>query len=234
MVAIIDNRMPFSAKARLKEIYEVIELPPFSALDARVASHPDMLMFELDGKLFVCEQYYSEAKESIDKIIQATDLELMLTNDLLSAQYPHDVKFNAFVLKGAMIGNTSNISQEIKKHANYLGIVQANVKQGYAKCSTVVLDGAVISADNGICKTARELGADTLLVSSGGVALEGYDCGFIGGASGVCGNQVFFCGDITKHKDFESIATFCAAHGYEVTSLSDEPLYDVGTIMFLE
>lgn len=232
MVAVIDDRMPCSAKARLKEICEVIELPPFSALDARVASHPDMLMFALDGKLFVCEQYYGEAKGSIDKIIQAADLELMLTNDLLGAQYPNDVRFNAFIINGAMIGNTTNISQEIRDYASGIGIVQASVKQGYAKCSTVVLDGAVISADNGICKAASELGIEALSVSAGGVELDGYDCGFIGGASGVCGKQVFFCGDITKHKDFESISAFCAAHGYEVISLSDEPLYDVGTILF--
>ena len=234
MVAVIDSRMPSSAKARLKEICEVIELPPFSALDVRVASHPDMLMFVLDGKLFVCKQYYSEAKESIDKIIQATDLELMLTNDLLGAQYPNDIKFNVFIVNGAMIGNTANISQEIKDYASNIGIVQVNVKQGYAKCSTVVLDGAVISADKEICNAALELGAEALSVSAGGVALDGYDCGFIGGASGVCGKQVFFCGDITKHKDLESISLFCAAHGYEVIFLSDEPLYDVGTIMFLE
>lgn len=234
MVAVIDNRMPCSAKERLKEICAVIELPPFSALDTRVASHPDMLMLRIDNRLFVCEQYYAEAKESIDRIIKATDLEPVLTDDLLSPQYPLDVRFNAFVINGAMIGNTANISQEIKNHASDLGIVQVNVKQGYAKCSTVVLDGAVISADTGICRAARQLGVEALSVSAGGVALDGYDCGFIGGASGVCGKQVFFCGDVTNHKDFESISSFCAVHGYEVISLSDDPLYDVGTIMFFE
>ena len=97
MIAVIDPRMPSSAKARLKEICEVIELPPFSALDARVASHPDMLIFPFEGKLFVCKSYYKEAKEAIDKIIAGSDLKLVLTDDILGSQYPNDVKFNAFV-----------------------------------------------------------------------------------------------------------------------------------------
>jgi len=229
MIAVIDPRMPRSAKARLKEICEVVELPPFSVLDGRVASHPDMLIFRFDGKLFVCREYYEEARETIDCIIKKTDLELIVTSDRLGKNYPEDVKFNAFILNSAIVGNIEHISEEIKSYFK----VQKNVRQGYAKCSSVVLDGAVISADRGIYTAALELGADALLISPDGVKLDGYDCGFIGGASGVCGNNVFFCGDITKHGDFSKISDFCSRHGYEVISLSDEPLYDVGTIIFI-
>ena len=43
---------------------------------------------------------------------------------------------------------------------------------------------------------------------------------------------VFFCGDAKKHQDYDKIYDFCSACGYEIISLSDEPLYDVGTIFF--
>lgn len=232
MTAVIDPRMPRSAKVRLTAFCEVTELPPFSALDSRVASHPDMLMFRLGEKLFVSREYYNEAKDVIDGIVANSGLALKLTNDKTGKSYPADVKFNAFLLRDHMVGNTEHISEEIKKYANTRGITQVNVKQGYTKCSTVVLKNAVISADKGICTAAERLGADALLVSPDGVALEGYGCGFIGGASGVCESKVFFCGDILRHPDGERIIEFCASHGYEVVSLSDEPLYDVGTILF--
>lgn len=232
MLAVTDPRMPCSAKAKLKEISEVIELPPFSALDSRVASHPDMLLFRLGDKLFVCEEYYKEAKEIIDKIIKSASLKLVLTEDRFGNIYPDDIKFNAFVLNNTIIGNIENISKEIKKYSVGLGLMTTDVKQGYAKCSTVVLENAIITADTGIYNAARKLGAKALLVSPGGISLDGYNCGFIGGVSGVWEKRVFFCGDITKHPDHTIISEFCVERGYEIISLSDEPLYDVGTILF--
>lgn len=232
MVAVIDGRMPCSAKSKLCEICEVIELPPFSALDPRVASHPDMLLKSMNGRLFVPKDYYIETKHEIDLIISKTSLKLSLTNDKLGREYPLDVAYNFFTLKNAIVGNTAHISEEIKKYALSRGFVNANVKQGYAKCSSVVLENAVITADQGIYNTARKLGVDALLICSGGVILEGYDYGFLGGASGVYGNKVYFCGDISKHKDGTEISAFCQKQGYEVISLSDAPLYDVGTILF--
>lgn len=232
MIAVIDPRMPCSAKAKLKEICEVVELPPFSALDSRVASHPDMLIFELGEKLFVSKDYYKEAKNEIDIITKAASLSLKLTNDTLGKNYPDDIKFNAFRIGNFLVGNSEYISNDLKHYSNHLGIKEATVKQGYAKCSTVVLKDAVISADKGICDGVRAIGFDELQISSDGVLLNGYGCGFIGGASGVWEDKLFFCGDITAHKDYESISAFCTAHRYEVISLSSEPLYDVGTIYF--
>ena len=234
MIAVIDCRMPNSAKTKLREFCEVVELPPFSALDPRVASHPDMLMFAFDGKLFTSRCYYDEARAVIDKIIELTSMVLILTDDKTGNKYPNDITFNTFVINNRVICNAEYISKEIKKYAELHNIGVTSVKQGYAKCSAVVIDNAVISADKGICDTVQKLGTDALKITSDGVALDGYDCGFIGGASGVWKNKVFFCGDISKHKDCLSITNFCQSHGCEVFSLSDDPLYDVGTILFLE
>ena len=99
MLAVIDPRMPAEARATLNRLCEVVELPPFSLLDERVASHPDMLMFRLESKLFVCTDYYREASEAIKKIISKSGLELILTDDLLKSRYPYDVKFNETVAK---------------------------------------------------------------------------------------------------------------------------------------
>lgn len=232
MLAVIDRRMSCTAKSRLQSMYDVVELPPFSELDERVASHPDMLIFKLDKKLFVCQRYYKEAAEQIDRILKHASLELHLTDDTLSHEYPNDIKFNVFTLKDALIGRSEYISEKIKVHAQELGIRLVNTNQGYAKCSAIVLKNALISADKGLCNIATSLGCDALHVSAGGVLLNGYDYGFIGGASGVYQNKVFFCGNIYAHADFDKISLFCKSHGYEIISLSDEPLYDVGTILF--
>lgn len=232
MLAVIDPRMPTKAKERLKQICETVELPPFSALDERVASHPDMLIFQTDGKLFTCKDYYAEAKSAIDKIISCAGFELVLTDDALSSEYPNDIKFNLLSFSGGFIGNLPYISTEIKEYLKSKDIPYASVKQGYSKCSSVVLDNAVISADKGICEAVLSLGGSALKISSGGVLLQGYGEGFLGGASGVYEKTVFFCGDAKKHQDYDKIYDFCSVCGYEIISLSNEPLYDVGTIFF--
>lgn len=109
-----------------------------------------------------------------------------------------------------------------------------NVGQGYSKCSCAILaDGAIITADRGIATVTRQNGIDTLLISEGHVELPGYSYGFIGGASGLCGSRLYFCGDLEKHPDHMAIEAFSKMHSTQCISLSDGMLYDVGSLIFI-
>ena len=65
------------------------------------------------------------------------------------------------------------------------------------------------------------------------VKLAGYSYGFIGGASGVVDNKVYFFGDIKKHPDCDAICDAITNEGFIPVSLSDEPLRDLGGIISL-
>ncbi len=228
MITVIDERTPEKAKRRLEERgFLLFSLPPFSRLAAPVASHPDMLMFPFEGRLFVHKAYFAEAENTVLSICEASGLSLCLVNTEVEPIYPHDIALNLFQLGKHLIGNS--IPNEIAA----LGYSIIHTRQGYAKCSSLVLDHAVITADPSIADAVKKTEAEVLLVAQGGVSLPGYDYGFLGGASGVCGNTVYFCGDIEMHPDEAKIKEFCHAHGYEVVSLTDEPLLDVGTLFFL-
>jgi hypothetical protein len=98
-----------------------------------------------------------------------------------------------------------------------------------------VSENAVITADKNIARTAEAAGADALLISTAPekIRLDGYDYGFIGGASGMLEDTVYFTGDISSHPDAERIAEFCKAHKKKkMISLSKETLCDVGGIFF--
>ncbi len=234
MLAVTDIRI--SEKCRttlLTRGFSIISLPPFSTFDPRVASHPDMLILPLGDRMFVHKKYYTEAKETIDRIINATSLSLTLTDDAVGAEYPCDVSLNLAILGNHVIGRRTNMAKAVQLYAEEHGISIFNTNQGYAKCSTVTLgDKAVITADPAMEKTCRALSINVLRISEGHVALDGFDHGFIGGASGVCNHTVFFCGDILTHPDGKNILSFCSAHGFDVISLSDEGLYDVGSLFF--
>ena len=235
MIAVIDCRMPKKAVDRLLALgFSVIPLPPFSSLAEPVASHPDMLLFPFEDRLFVYRAYYEQAKSVIDQILNESGKSLCMIDISVTSEYPNDIALNLFTINKYLFGKADRIPSEIAKTANETGYCTIHTRQGYAKCSTVVLGNCgIISADPSILKAAAENGIDTLSISSGNVLLPGYDHGFLGGASGVSESTVFFCGEITTHPDHHRIRAFCQERGFSVISLSDEPLLDVGTIFFL-
>jgi hypothetical protein len=192
-----------------------------------------MLVFFL-GKEYLCtKEYYFQAKDIFEQI-NALGYTPIFTDEIHGKDYPSDVLFNALPLKKHIYGLSAALSRELTKLAQKNGMEIINVRQGYTKCSVCkVTEFAIITADWGIAKEAQARGVDVLKIQVGHVRLDGYDCGFIGGASGADEKSVFFCGDILSHPDGEAIKTFCRKHGKECISLSNEPLFDVGTLFFL-
>ncbi len=74
---------------------------------------------------------------------------------------------------------------------------------------------------------------DLLLIEKGHVALEGFEYGFLGGASGCVEDTVYFNGDLSVHPDFERIRDFIRAHGYSLKYFEGETLADIGSIIYL-
>ncbi|MBR4072733.1 MAG: hypothetical protein IKK24_02210 [Clostridia bacterium] len=234
MLAVTDERISPQAVNRLLQYgYENISLPAFSALPQPVSAHPDMLFFQFGNKLITHKLYYKEAKRQLDKICDKCGFELALTDENIGSAYPNDVLFNAAFIGNSIIGNLSFISKHIKTFASENGVKLINTRQGYAKCSIcVVSDNAIITPDSGIERDLkRNTDIDVLKISEGFVGLNGYNTGFIGGATGTDSENVYFCGDIEYHPDKDKIIKFCNKYLKNAICLTDTPLYDVGTIM---
>lgn len=230
---IVDERIDFECESALaKKGFEIIKLPACPILQKPVSAHPDMLVFIGKGKLLCHEKYYNIAKKEIDGIIFARGLALLLSDELWEAEYPFDVLFNAATVGDKLICNVRSASKHLIDLYGEENVI--NVKQGYAKCSTCTVgDNGIITADPLIAKAASAAGIDTLLLSESATRLDGYDTGFIGGASGDDGEHIFFTGNVEAHPEFEKIREFCRKHGREAVSLSDALLYDYGSLMFL-
>ncbi len=232
-IAVCDSRIPISA---MKMLYgycdRIILLPLFSALAEPVSAHPDMLVFPCEDEkiIFTHGAYLDECC----KVFDGTGYEVFPIVERASEKYPHDILLNAARIGNYIFGRKACVSSSVVYYAEKSGIKFVDVNQGYAKCSIcTVTENAIISSDPSILKATSDLKLDILEISKGGVGLHGYDGGFIGGASGCDGENVFFCGDIKRHPDGEKIIEFCNLHGRNVVSLSRDALYDVGTIFFL-
>ncbi len=235
-LAIINSTFPEKAIKMLSlDGHEIIALPPSKALPHPMSTHPDMLLFCGFGAIVCHKDYYEENRTLIDIIVNKSENRLILSDEKIEEEYPRDAIFNAAVVGNNLLCNTRFISRYILELANINGINIIHVNQGYTKCSTLIVgENNIITADRGIHSAAQKAGINSLLIGAGNVSLDPYEYGFIGGATGMLENKVFFCGDLEEHPDKEKIVEFISACGKEGVFLPFERLTDTGSILFIK
>ena len=200
------------------------------ALQAPVQGHIDMMaLMTPDMKnVFVSKQTENLVKPHVSASIK------VIASDL-SAKYPGDVLLNAVLTDKYLICNKKYVAPELLEYALMNRVEVINVKQGYAKCSTVVLpDNVFITEDESIYDALTAKGLDVLKIEKGHVSLPGYSYGFIGGASAYFNDTLYFFGNIENHPSFKAIEAFLTSHNINWTQLSDkEQLIDIGGILEL-
>lgn len=151
----------------------------------------------------------------------------------LGFEYPEDVAFNAACTGKYFIHNLDYTNPRLLQAAKDLGMELIHVRQGYTKCSTVIVDEyAIITYDEGIVRACSKYpDLEVLQISPGFIRLDGYDTGFIGGCSGRIGNEVIFNGDLSAHPDFNRIRSFIESHGLTCRWFSEYKLTDIGSIL---
>ena len=216
----------------MKGLGRVILVPRDPRFDPRIASHPDMVITIVDNCIIIDDN----ADSSI--FLQLDDLHVpyIRSSCVLGSKYPEDVAYNAVVTGQHLIHRLDSTNTLTLQHCRNRGKALVNVKQGYSKCSTVIVDdNHLISSDNGICQAVRDFtDIDILPVQPGFVELEGFDYGFLGGCSGLIGDTLVFHGDLSKHPDFLRIKEFTEAAGKRLIYFTDFPLRDIGSILVLQ
>lgn len=205
---------------------ERIVIKPNVHIDPATSGHADMAAIHLGKNTVFADKNQSELIDRLKK----KDFTVIESASEIKGEYPRDVALNLTVMGNRALGNFAFADALLAE--KLCGFEHLNVRQGYCKCSCLVIDeNALITDDNSIYNIACKKGIDCLLVSKGDVSLPGHEYGFIGGASGkISKNEVLFFGDITKHRDYKEIAGFIKNHGCEILSL-DFPLTDFGGII---
>ena len=193
-------------------------------LPAQTANHADMLCFSCGkGRGYTYDV-------SLCAELCARGYDFRVPEDPLGAEYPQDIKLNCLVIGRYIVANEKHIAPEIREWTQRSGIEMLSVRQGYARCSTLaVTSGAAITADRGIAAVLRQCGVDVLEITPGHIRLDGYDYGFIGGASAVFGDTVLFCGDPYTHPCGRDIVRFIERHGAHVETTARHELLDFGS-----
>ena len=225
--AILSYKAPLLIKEKLESLgIETISTIEHKNISREICDHADMQITKISEELFVC------APEVYDYYKAYLGEKLICGDTPLKCNYPYDIAYNVARVGKYAFHNTKFTDLSILNHLKNQDVKMINVSQGYTKCNMCILGNAVITSDEGIYKSCIELGISTLKISQDHIRLDGYDYGFIGGASGMVGEDtIFFAGDITLHPDFSMIRDFLNDMNISFIFVPDTPLVDVGTII---
>lgn len=210
--------------------YELIEVRTTDAVYDAISSHGDIYLCKLCNEVIVSPEQYPPIEDALIH----SGICFSISTGQLGSQYPMNIRYNAAQLGNYLIHNTKYADPLILEKAKELGLQIIHVKQGYTKCNLVVVDeNSVITSDAGIAEELSNYPIEVLLIAQGHVELDGFPYGFLGGASGRVGSEIFFNGNLSAHPDFERITDFIQSRGLKVVYFDDYPLTDIGSIIEL-
>lgn len=207
---------------------EVIRVNKSGSFEACESDHSDMHICHLGLNKVVV---YKEDTYLYDALL-GMGFDLIFSNKQKTSKYPDCAALNALILGKLLLCNKKSVDNTILEFAKENDIKIIDCKQGYTKCSCVVVNEKAVITDDVSVYKALEKEVDVLLVSKADIYLDENKSGFIGGCAGkIDKNKIAFCGNIRLHPDFKKIDSFLKKHKTEYVCLSQGKLLDIGTIM---
>ncbi len=216
------------ADIRLFQPYCKCVVPSFrlNALLPPLNAHPDLQLVHIWKKQFVCEPSLFLAYQRL-----LPECEILPGKTTLGCNYPADTAYNIARVGKFAILNCRTADPVVKTLLARANLCLIDVRQGYAKCSVCVVDEtSIITSDRGIGAAARRAGLDVLEILPGHIRLDGFDYGFIGGASlKLDKNTLAFYGAVERHPSFLEIKQFLMQRNIQYVSLGRRMLEDIGS-----
>lgn len=232
--ALVDYRIAPEAERSLIEMdIELIKTVPCNDLYDAIKGHPDIVVHYIkDNELVVAPNVF----DVMQPLLEKKGFALTKGETWLCRNYPQNIAYNVLRIGSKAFHNTKYTDKTILKEFEKNEIELIHVNQGYAKCSTcIVNENTIITSDYKISKIAEEHGIESLLIEPGEILLEGMNYGFIGGASGLLSNNILsFTGSLERIKDNYKIFDFLSSKGIEVKILSTKQIFDIGSIIPLK
>ncbi|WP_262121906.1 DUF6873 family GME fold protein [Anaerococcus sp. Marseille-Q5996] len=207
-----------------KNNFDFIETIDNPNLDPRIADHPDLSIFRLDGENMIVDKnvfnYYQDKISHIN----------LIAGESVACKYPYDSIYNIY--KGSDFYIHNDISEK-----NILAFLRDNsfkhyfVKQAYSRCSIVPMGDKVLTSDFGIYKALKDK-IDLVLLKKENIPLDGFDNGFLGGTCGFFDNTLIFNGNIEKLNSYEIIRDEASKSGIDLLYPKNCDLIDTGSILF--
>ena len=221
--------MPDEAKEALCAFGELIELKTHGITYEAISGHPDIFFFSCSSALIAAPNLPKE----YFRILEEKSAVCVKGNSPVGMKYPETARYNAAQSGSFLIHRTDITDSQVLFHTKEKETI--HVAQGYCRCSLLPLkEDGFITSDEGIYKALKARGLNVLYVLPDEIILPGLSHGFFGGACGSWNDKVFLAGSLKYHSQGGEIKNFLQAMDYEIVELYDGPLFDSGSIIFLE
>lgn len=228
MLIIADKKLPPDARATLAESGTVLELETEGIVYPAISGHPDIFFCSLPGILVVSPSLPEKYFHVLDQN------GIIYRKGTLPSGNPHpaSVHYCAAADDRYLVHRLEYTDPVILENAHALKKIP--VTQGYTRCNLVLLkDHHYMTSDRGIHRSLMRNGLEGLFVSPEGILLPGFKNGFLGGTTGVLGDQVFLTGSLSGFPGGDTVREYLEALHYNIKELSGGPLVDAGGIFFL-
>ncbi|MDR4505224.1 MAG: hypothetical protein MRK01_10600 [Candidatus Scalindua sp.] len=229
MFAIIDSRSGKQAVGNLKEyVTDVYEFRTCGITGNSISGHPDIFIYQHEGQLVVAPNAPDQLFEFLHKKAVTCARGKWAVGDELC----NSVQFNCLCTPDFLFhksGYTDPSVLELNRDKEYI-----HVPQPYTRCSLLHLCGNnYVTSDRGIEKVLLQKGLSCFYFNPEEIIIRDHKNGFIGGAAGRSGKRIFFNGNIELHTDGKRLKEYLLKLDFDIVTLSDEYLYDGGSIFFV-
>lgn len=231
MLIIIDKKIPAEAKKKLQTFGYLLELETKGISYPAISGHPDIFFAQVDDQLIVAPNLPGKFVEEL----RNNNIRFIFGDRQVGEKYPETAGYNAVSSKKHLIHNSNLTDPQIRNLCKNKNKTPIQINQGYTRCNLVFLDDEhAITSDEGILRTLRSVGIETLFVPPDGIELPGFPHGFFGGCCGFYNNRLFIIGNLEYFSAGEMVRQFSSKLDVEIVELCDTPLYDGGGVMFVE
>lgn len=225
---VVSNRLSQSSVSWFEEKgVSLIFAPLLPKADSRLCHHVDLGICHADKNvLVVCPSVYHFFVDRGIEIIKGSSEPL--------TDHPADAPYNVCIIKDCALHNFKHTDPVLLDFLS-TRYELADVKQAYTKCAvSVINEGFVITQDVGIAKALEKRGIEALLIEESKIRLDGYEYGFIGGASLMGSRNIWIVnGSLQKLDSWYNITRELEKRKIEIKCTNDEVPVDVGSFIVL-
>lgn len=230
MLILVDKRIPAEAKIELSDYGEIIDFESNDIVYDAISGHPDIFFCQTPENLFIAPNTPDVYKDILSK----RKIKFTLGENYLGEKYPDTSFYNAVITDKFLIHNIKYTDKKIINATT--DRIKINVNQSYTRCNLLDLgDNKFITSDLGIYKALKLIPTVSILyVNPDQINLHGFQNGFFGGCCGFYNNNLFIIGNLNCYEDGAKIKEFINLFHINLVELSDNQLFDGGSILFIE
>lgn len=201
---------------------EPIWLKCNDSVDKRLSGHCDLMAVHLGNDILAVQDGTTADCDFFD------NMDVIKVEKPISSNYPFDAHLNICIVGEYLIYNPKSADSRV---SGLINKVKLTCRQGYTKCSIAVVDErSIITSDRKIAAIASAAGLDVLLVREDITALDGFEHGFIGGASFKISRSIMaFTGIVDDENEKNKIERFLSDRGITALYLTKLKLFDIGS-----